>query len=82
MFFFYVHAENRNIALFLLQKKQTIDDETTFCDERVLSSILNCKVSLKNMFFALIISRVSDQNGVSPLYIILEIYHSGRKPSI
>ena len=24
------------------------------------------------------ISRVSDQNGVSPLYIMLEIHHSGR----
>ena len=28
------------------------------------------------------ISRVSDQNGVCRLYIIVEIYHSGRKPSI
>ena len=28
------------------------------------------------------ISRVSDQNGVSPLYIMLEIRHSGREPSI
>ena len=28
------------------------------------------------------ISRVSDQNGVSLLYIMLEIYHSGREPSI
>ena len=28
-----------------------------------------------------IISRVSSQNGVSRLYIIVEIYHSGRKPS-
>ena len=26
-------------------------------------------------------SRVSDQNGVSPLYIMLEIHHSGREPS-
>ena len=29
-----------------------------------------------------LISRVSDQNGVSLLYIMLEIHHSGRKPSI
>ena len=29
-----------------------------------------------------IISRVSDQNGVSPLRIMLEIHHSGREPSI
>ena len=29
-----------------------------------------------------IISRVSYQNGASLLYIIVEIYHSGRKPSI
>ena len=29
-----------------------------------------------------IISRVSDQSGVSRLYIIVEIYHSGQKPSI
>ena len=28
------------------------------------------------------ISRVSDQNGVSLLYIMLEIHHSGREPSI
>ena len=28
------------------------------------------------------ISRVSDQNGVSLLYIIVGIHHSGRKPSI
>ena len=26
--------------------------------------------------------RVSDQNGVSQLYVIAEIYHSGRKPLI
>ena len=26
-------------------------------------------------------SRVSNQNGVSPLNIMLEIHHSGRKPS-
>ena len=28
------------------------------------------------------ISRVSDQNGVSPLYVMLEIHHSGWEPSI
>ena len=28
------------------------------------------------------ISRVSDQNGVSLLYIMLEIHHSGQEPSI
>ena len=28
------------------------------------------------------ISRVSNQNGVSLLYIMLEIHHSGREPSI
>ena len=28
------------------------------------------------------ISRVSDQNGASPLYIMLEIHHSGQEPSI
>ena len=28
------------------------------------------------------ISRVPDQNGVSPLHIMLEIHHSGREPSI
>ena len=28
------------------------------------------------------VSRVSDQNGVSLLYIVLEIHHSGREPSI
>ena len=33
-------------------------------------------------FLLFIISRVSDQNGVSLLYIMLEIHHSGREPSI
>ena len=33
-------------------------------------------LSLKN------ISRISDQNGVSLLYIMLEIHHSGGEPSI
>ena len=28
------------------------------------------------------ISRVPDQNGVSLLYVMLEIHHSGREPSI
>ena len=28
------------------------------------------------------ISRVSDQNGISPLYFIVDVYHSGRKPLI
>ena len=28
------------------------------------------------------ITRVSDQNGVSLLYIMLEIHHSGQEPSI
>ena len=28
------------------------------------------------------ISRVSDQNGVSPIYIMLEIHRSGWEPSI
>ena len=26
--------------------------------------------------------RVSDQSGISQLYIIIEIYHSGQKPSV
>ena len=34
------------------------------------------------MKFAGIIPRVSDQNGVSLLYIMLEIHHSGQEPSI
>ena len=32
-------------SVLCLQKKRTIDDETTFCDERVLSNILSSKVS-------------------------------------
>ena len=32
--------------------------------------------------YIIIISRESNQNGVSPLYIMLEIHHSGREPSI
>ena len=31
---------------------------------------------------AIFISKVPDQNGVSVLYIMLEIHHSGREPSI
>ena len=34
------------------------------------------------VLFKRFISRVPDQNGVSPLYIMLEIHHSGQKPSI
>ena len=30
-------------------------------------------------FFPGHISMISDQNGISPLYIIVEIYHSGQK---
>ena len=30
----------------------------------------------------ILISRISNQNGVSLLYIMLEIHHSGREPSI
>ena len=33
-------------------------------------------------YAAACISRVSDQNGVSPLYIVLEIHHSGPDPLI
>ena len=29
-----------------------------------------------------LILRVSDQNGISQLYIIVQIHHSGRKPSV
>ena len=32
-------------------------------------------------FFDTKFLRVSNQNGISRLYIIVEIYHSGRKPS-
>ena len=35
-----------------------------------------------NVFGHIYISRVSDQNGVSLLYIMLEIHHSGLEPSI
>ena len=31
---------------------------------------------------ALDVARVPNQNGVSPQYIMLEIHHSGREPSI
>ena len=36
----------------------------------------------KSGSFGRYISGVSDQNGVSQLYIIVEIYHSDRKPWI
>ena len=52
----------------------------------VCSSFILLSWGLSNNFFFLIqmsnISRVSDQNGVSLLYIKLEIHHSGREPSI
>ena len=35
-----------------------------------------------NMHYSYIISRVFNQNNISWLYIIVEIYHSGRKPLI
>ena len=35
-----------------------------------------------SMVYLYSILRVSDQNGVSLLYIMLEIHHSGREPSI
>ena len=37
---------------------------------------------ISSLSFSVTSSRVSDQNGVSPLYIMLEIHHSGREPSI
>ena len=36
-------------------------------------------MSFKNHTRTTVNSRVSDQNGVSPLYIMLEIHHSGRE---
>ena len=39
-------------------------------------------VLIQAYIIGMIISRVSDQNGVSPLYIMLEIHHSGREPSV
>ena len=43
-------------------------------DERMQSMFLICGCTC--------ISRVPGQNGVSPLYIMLEIHHSDREPSI
>ena len=40
------------------------------------------KILPSELLFSLSISRVSDQNGVSLLYIMLEIHHSGGEPSI
>ena len=40
-----------------------------------------CSDFPKKLGFAHFNSRVSDQNGVSQLYIIVEIHHSGQKPS-
>ena len=38
-------------------------------------------VNYKNIHYRhCYISKISDQNGVCGLYIMLEIYHSGRKP--
>ena len=50
-----------------------------YCSDCGRCSILSC--SFVCCLF-LYISRVSDQNGVSLLYIKLEIHHSGREPSI
>ena len=51
------------------------------CTGRVL-----CKIHQQPEVFCIkafygIILRVSDQNGVSPLYFVLEIHHSGRELS-
>ena len=42
-------------------------------------SVIQCRPS---NLLVITISRVSNQNGISLLYIIVKIYHSGRKPSI
>ena len=44
-----------------------------------LNNPLCCNLRL---FVLVLISRVSDQNGVSLLYIMLEMHHSGRESSI
>ena len=46
---------------------------------KVSSVIINSDI---NSCLGKCISRVADQNGVSLLYIILEIHHSGREPQI
>ena len=48
------------------------------------SFVFRCDVRLFDCcwYFNFGIWRVSDQNGVSPLYIMLEIHHSGREPLI
>ena len=38
--------------------------------------------SHKLMVSVAFVARVSNQNGVSRLFVIVEIHHSGRKPSI
>ena len=45
--------------------------------------ILPCFLFVSSfLFWSIYISRVSNQNGVSPLYIMLEIHNSGWEPSI
>ena len=48
---------------------------------RLKSACLSASHSL-SLILCVCISRVSDQNGVSLLYIMLEIHHSGWEPSI
>ena len=41
------------------------------------------QTNIKCVFFlSFFLLRVSNQNGVSPLYIMLEIHRSGREPSL
>ena len=53
-----------------------------WADWREIASV-PCMCTLQIFFYPTgTISRVSDQNGVSPLYIILEIHHSCMEPSV
>ena len=46
----------------------------------VINALISSLITL-NTYPNRNISRVSNQNGVSLLYIMLEIHHSGREPS-
>ena len=51
-------------------------------DNQQSSVDINVNLNLQTDAEYEIISRVPDQNGVSLLYIMLEIHHSGREPLI
>ena len=71
--FKYVHTYNVLRILFVVNCAVKI---------RFITIIIIIENSQPEWCISSMISRVSNQNGVSLLYIMLEIHHSGREPLI